>query len=131
MPYPRRATPKARIRARTLREETTDGEKRLWRHLRDRRLTGVKFRRQYPIGPYIADFASVEAKLVVEVDGGQHAKQSEHDAARDHFINAEGFRVIRFSAGDALAHTEDVLRTILRELAQPTPPLCPFPPGNS
>ena len=68
--------------ARKLRQEPTDAERAMWRLLRDRRLSGLKFRRQVPVGPHIVDFACVSARLVVELDGGQHA-ESKSDAARD------------------------------------------------
>jgi very-short-patch-repair endonuclease len=72
--------------ARLLRRNATDAARPIWRLLRDRPLDGVKFRRQVPIGPFVADFASIEHRLVVELDGGQHAK-SKSDAARDRFLS--------------------------------------------
>src|SRR3954447_20464640 len=80
--------------ARTLRRNSTDVERVMWRLLRDRRFAGIKFRRQVPIGPYIADFASARHQIVVEVDGGQHGGAS--DKRRDVFLTAHGWRVIRF-----------------------------------
>jgi very-short-patch-repair endonuclease len=96
--------------ARRLRRTMTDAERRLWYHLRDRRLVGRKFRRQVPIGPYVADFACLEAMLVVEVDGGQHADGA--DAARDAFLRCHGFAVLRFWNNDVLTRTQAVLATI-------------------
>jgi len=96
--------------ARHLRRSLTDAERRLWYHLRDRRLVGRKFRRQVPIGPFVADFACLEAMLVVEVDGSQHADGA--DAARDAFLRRHGFAVLRFWNNDVLTRTQGVLERI-------------------
>jgi very-short-patch-repair endonuclease len=80
-----------------------------------RRLRGFKFRRQYPIGPYIADFACVAHKLVVEADGGQHA-ESDGDAPRTAWLEKRGWRVVRFWNNDILSNTQGVLETVLRVL---------------
>lgn len=96
--------------ARHLRRTLTDAERRLWYHLRDRRLDGWKFRRQLPIGPFVADFACLEAGMVVEVDGGQHGDGA--DAARDAFLRRHGFAVLRFWNNDVLTRTQVVLATI-------------------
>jgi len=105
--------------ARHLRRESTDAERLLWFHLRDRRL-GVKFRRQQPLGPYIVDFLSVEARLIVELDGSQH--QQAVDADRTRFLERRGFRVLRFWNHDALVRTESVLDVILASVApRPNP----------
>lgn len=96
--------------ARHLRRTLTDAERRLWYHLRDRRLDGWKFRRQFPIGPFVADFACLEAGLVVEVDGGQHGEQA--DDARDAFLRRHGFAVLRFWNNDVLTRTQAVLAMI-------------------
>jgi very-short-patch-repair endonuclease len=101
--------------ARTLRRNATDAEQMMWRLLRDRRLGGIKFRRQVPIGPYIADFASIEHRLVVELDGGQHA-DSLSDARRDAFLAADGWRVLRFWNNEALSNRNGVLEAIQRAL---------------
>lgn len=98
-------------RARTLRRASTDAEKRLWRHLRDRKLAGAKFRRQVPIGSYVADFVCLEARLVVEVDGGQHAVPGV-DAARTAYLESEGFRVLRLWNRDVLTNIEGVITSI-------------------
>jgi very-short-patch-repair endonuclease len=74
----------------------TQAEWRLWYHLRAHRFLGLKFRRQVPIGPYTADFLCEIAGLIVEVDGGQHADRVEEDAARTRWLNAQGYRVVRF-----------------------------------
>lgn len=102
--------------ARALRRNATDVERIMWRLLRDRRLSGVKFRRQVPIGPFIADFASIKYRIVVELDGGQHA-ESASDARRDTFLAAEGWRVLRFWNSDAMSNREGVLESIMQALA--------------
>ena len=108
-------------RERQLRRDQTEAERVLWQHLRDRRLLGWKFRRQHRIGPYFADFACVEATLVVELDGSQHLTQQRHDDARTSFLETQGFRVLRFWNDDVLRDTEAVLATIAIALA-PHPP---------
>ena len=108
-------------RARSLRHLSTDAEKRLWAGLRGRRLDGWKFRRQTWIGSYIVDFVCIEARLVIEADGGQHADAIGYDAQRSAWLAGEGFRVLRFWNGDVLTNTEGVLRTILAELRATTP----------
>lgn len=102
--------------ARALRRNATEAERIMWRLLRDRRLGGVKFRRQVPIGPFIADFASIEHRLVVELDGGQHA-DSETDVRRDSFLVADGWRVVRFWNNDVMTNREGVLEAIHEALA--------------
>ncbi len=101
--------------ARRLRANPTDAEIRLWSRLRRKHLDGFRFRRQHPMGPYVVDFFCPEAKLVVEVDGGQHA-DSASDAVRTRWLEAGGHRVIRFWNNDVLANTEGVLLTILGAL---------------
>ncbi|MCC7049503.1 MAG: endonuclease domain-containing protein [Alphaproteobacteria bacterium] len=105
-------------RARVLRRDSTDAERAMWRLLRSRRLVGHKFRRQLPIGPYIADFACFEGKLVVELDGGQHGIAIARDAARTRAIERHGFRVVRFWNNDVLANPEGVLTMILQALEE-------------
>jgi very-short-patch-repair endonuclease len=102
-----------------LRQEATDAERRLWRHLRNRNLGGFKFRRQVTIGPFIADFACVEIKLIVEADGGQHGGDS--DTWRTHYLEALGWKVLRFWNHEILLHTDAVLEAILRA-CQAAPP---------
>ena len=104
--------------ARDLRQRMTDAENRLWFHLRRRELRGHRFRRQHPVGPYIADFACVEAGLVVELDGSQHLA-SRADAQRDACIRRQGFRVLRFWNDEVLLRIDDVLEAILRALEDP------------
>ncbi|MGA8056261.1 MAG: endonuclease domain-containing protein [Burkholderiales bacterium] len=110
--------PIAQQRARRLRHQVTDAERHLWGFLRRRQLGGFRFRRQVPIGPYIADFACLETKLVVELDGGQHQEQQDKDARRDSQIEARGFRVLRFWDHDVFKETEAVLEVIERALLQ-------------
>ncbi|QDH70929.1 endonuclease domain-containing protein [Marilutibacter alkalisoli] len=112
--------------ARRLRRSMTDAEHRLWYHLRNRALMGWKFRRQYPVGPYIADFACLEAWVLVELDGGQHADDAQ-DAIRDGFLQAKGYRVLRFWNNDALERTEVVLEVIHAALVSGGPHPNPSP----
>lgn len=102
--------------ARKLRGASTDAEIRLWSHLRNRRLLGFKFRRQMPLGNHIADFACEQARLVIELDGGQHS-DSTSDAARTAALEAAGYQVLRFWNHDVLANTGGVLEEIARTLA--------------
>src|SRR5579883_863002 len=97
--------------ARKLRRNSTDAELRLWHALKNRQLSGFKFRRQAPFGPFIADFLCVDAKLIVEVDGGQHAIQTEQDRERSQYFAANGYRVSRFWNNDVLQNLEGVLMT--------------------
>jgi very-short-patch-repair endonuclease len=108
-----------RSRSRTLRRGGSDAEAALWRYLRGRQLAGAKFRRQHRIGPYVVDLCCVEARLIVELDGGQHAEQADRDAHRTAYLAQQGWRVIRFWNHDVLAQTSAVLEAIARELAQP------------
>ncbi len=102
-------------RAQALRAESTDAEMKLWRRLRDRRLAGAKFVRQAPLGPYYADFVCRACKLVVEVDGSQHA-DSAYDDKRDASLVALGYRVLRFWNADVLHAIDDVCETIVAAL---------------
>jgi very-short-patch-repair endonuclease len=108
------ANPKTK-RARTLRKAMTDAERKLWRLLRNRNLSGHKFRRQVPIGPYVADFLCFEARLIVEADGGQHATAG-LDAKRDEWLCAEGYRVLRFWNSDISDNPEGVLQRLAATL---------------
>ena len=100
-------------RARRLRQNMTDAERRLWSALRDRRLSGYRFRRQFPIGHFIVDFACTQHRLIIEADGGQHA-DSQTDGARTAWLEGKGWRVLRFWNNDVLANTSSVIETILR-----------------
>ena len=106
--------------ARALRRNATDAEQAMWRLLRDRRLEGVKFRRQVPIGPFVADFASVARRLVVELDGGQHA-ESASDKGRDTYLASEGWRVLRFWNNDVIRNRHGVLENIAQAAALTRP----------
>src|SRR5690348_9567294 len=112
----------ANPQARRLRQTQTDAEHVLWYLLRNRRLQGHNFRRQHPVGPYIADFACVATRLIVEVDGGQHA-DSASDAGRTAWLQARGWRVVRFWNTDVLANPDYVVTTILAALRDPHPAL--------
>ena len=105
-------------RTRRLRRDSTDAERVLWRHLRDRKLIGAKFRRQHPIGIYVADFACLEKMLVIEIDGGQHARDSGEDAVRTAWLESEGYRVLRFWNNEAIEQTEAVLARIAAALRE-------------
>lgn len=107
--------------ARALRNAATDAERKLWQRLRNRQLNGVKFRRQYPIAGYIADFASPSIRLVIELDGGQHLEQQQYDSDRMRRMGANGYRVLRFWNDDVLLRTEQVLAEISR-MIDATPP---------
>ena len=104
--------PGAIKRARELRRSETNVEQRLWHALRDRGLLGAKFRRQVPIDRFVVDFACVEHKLVIELDGSQHAIQNEHDTFRDSVLGAKGFRVLRFWNNEVVENLEGVLESI-------------------
>ena len=105
-------------RARSMRRNATTAESVLWYTLREA-LPQAKFRRQVPIGRYIADFASHRAKLIIEVDGGQHGERIEQDAKRTRFLEGEGFRVIRFWNNDVLTNCDGVLERIAAALPSP------------
>ena len=112
--------------ARRLRAEPTDAETKLWLALRAGRLGGPKFVRQFPIGWYVADFACRSAKLVVELDGGQHAGQVARDAARTEAIELFGYSVIRFWNNEVFENMDGVLEQISRELANARGRSAPF-----
>ena len=108
--------------ARNMRAAPTDAEATLWRQLRAHRFAGHKFKRQQPIGNYIVDFVCFEARLVVEVDGGQH-NESVADEARDEWLEARGYRVMRFWNNDVMGNLDGVLLTILNQLTPSPQPL--------
>ena len=116
-------------KARQLRKNQTDAETRLRYHLRSRWFYGYKFRRQYPVAPYIADFVCPDKKLIIEIDDGQHAVQVPADAERTAYLEAKGFAVIRFWNNQVLNETEAVLALILEKLEaaalspRPSPPI--------
>jgi len=111
------------MRQRELRRNPTEVEKRLWSRLRNRQLDGIKFRRQTPIGRYIVDFVSESEKLIVELDGGQHAQQTEADAERTQALESMGYIVIRFWNNEVIENIDGVLMEILNTArsAKPLP----------
>ncbi len=115
-------------KSRHLRREMTDAERKLWQYLRGGRLDGLKFRRQHPIPPCIADFCTIEKKLVIELDGSQHFEQA--DAARTRFLESQGWQVIRFWDNDVLLATEAVVEAICNITDQPYPHPNPSPGGR-
>jgi len=113
--------------ARSLRKQSTDTEQYLWRHLRDRQVEGFKFRRQQPLGRYVVDFVNLEKKLVIELDGGQHAEDLT-DKIRDEWLRHEGFEVLRFWDNQVHSNLEGVLENIRDALLTPHPN--PLPQGE-
>ena len=109
--------PETRTRAKALRKNMTPPEIKLWNILRAGRL-GVKFVKQMPIAPYVADFAARNHRLVIELDGDSHAGREAYDAARTAFIESKGFRVIRFGNSEVLTNPEGVARAIMIELGK-------------
>ena len=130
---------------RHLRHAQTDCENRLWSRLRDRRLFGIKFRRQEPLGAYVVDFVSYEKRLIVELDGGQHMENANYDAKRDAWLCAQGFDVARYWNNDVTSNLDGVLEDIARRAGvwpaqSPSPQplsrqgrgaLVPLPPGGT
>jgi len=112
---PRPHDPKTLDRARSLRQKATPPEQLLWSVLRGRRLAGLKFRRQEPIGPYFVDFCCRELKLIVELDGMSHDDKHVQDKLRDQWLTAQGYRVFRVTNWDVNEDLEAVARTIARE----------------
>jgi very-short-patch-repair endonuclease len=124
-----RVKPVMRARARSLRADSTKAEQKVWRVIRAHRLNGVGFRRQAPIGPFIVDFVSHSAKVVIELDGGQHYdnQHEARDARRDSFLRAKGFRVLRFSNYDVTTNLEGVWDVIAAAIGQSVAPYPPSP----
>ena len=114
----RGATP----RSRELRSQSSEAEQKLWRYLRRKQIGDLRFRRQFPLGPYFADFVCLPVRLVIEVDGRQHAQEAQvlHDARRTAWLKQNDFRVLRFWASDVMANIEGILDTI--DAAARTPP---------
>ena len=125
----RRRAPFKRVFAKSLRADATDAERKLWAWLRGKQLGGCRFRRQQPIGPYIVDFFCPSAGLVVELDGGQHGADTAiaYDAARDTFLSARGYRVLRFINADVLRDPAQVCERILHAAAEAGPLPDPAP----
>ena len=111
----------AHICARALRQHMTEAEKAVWTMLRSRQIGGHRFRRQVPLGQYIADFACHEARLIVEIDGGQHDQSSIEETERNRFLEGQGYRILQFWNNDVLANPEGVWMTISTALAENHP----------
>ncbi len=109
------STPNAQRNARVLRREMTETERKLWTGLRSEQL-GVKFRRQHPLGNYIADFACLDPKLIIELDGSQHLQQQSYDATRTAFFRSQGFAVLRFASNEPFINLVGVLQAIAHRL---------------
>ena len=102
--------------AKKLRQRQTKPESLLWELLRSKQLCGLKFRRQHPIKPYFADFACVSEHLIVELDGGYHEQTEEGDIQRQNYLEAKGWKVVRFTNEDVLADVESVAKAIAAHL---------------
>lgn len=110
------------LRSRELRNNATDAERKLWQHIRNRQLLGTRFNRQVPIGPFICDFAARTAKLIIELDGGQHALRTAADERRTSLLESRGYRVLRFWNGDVLENIDGVVSVIEAALVnRPSP----------
>jgi len=122
------------IFARELRNSSTDAERLLWRSLRNSQLEGAKFRRQQPIEAYIVDFVSFDTRIVIELDGGQHAECAVYDAQRDACLRRNGFTVLRFWNNEIFENMEGVLEVIRQgclKLTSPTPQPPPVKGGGA
>ena len=108
-------------RAKTLRQGQTDAEGLLWHYLCNKQLDGYNFRRQQPIGPYIVDFACMSRKLVIELDGGQHAGQHTYDKKHDDYLRGKGYRILRFWNNEVFQNCMDVLEAVYQALVGPPP----------
>ncbi len=113
--------------AKTLRTNQTDTEQRLWYHLRGHRFMALKFKRQKPIGHYIADFVCLECNLIIELDGGQHSENIEYDVERDAWLRGQGFTVLRFWNNDVMQNIESVLEAIRLAVTEKTLSPTPLP----
>ena len=113
---PKRSSPRMMHRAGELRREPTPAEAKLWKYLRSLDLDGTHFRRQYAIDNHIVDFCAPRAKLIVEVDGSPHVDQQDRDTERTDFLNAKGYRVLRFWNNDILNNIEYVMAAILQAI---------------
>jgi very-short-patch-repair endonuclease len=115
--------PQSHARERQLRRLQTDAERKLWHHLRNRRLLGYKFRRQHRIDRFYPDFVCLQAHLIVELDGSQHLDQEKYDTARTQHLQQQGYRVVRLWNDDVLLRIDDALMTIAAALTTPHPSL--------
>jgi len=107
--------------AKILRRDATDAEKLLWKHLCRKQLEGLKFRRQEPIGDYIVDFVCFERRIIIEIDGGQHAIKREKDIGRSRWLEGQGFKILRFWNNEVLKNIEGVIETIRNYCTSPSP----------
>ncbi len=116
--------------ARRLRRSQTDAERMLWFRLRDRRLRGMKFRRQVPIDRYVVDFRCEASRLIIEVDGGQHDVRKSEDAERTAALEARGYLVLRFWNHEVIQNVDGVLETIINTVSPDPPHPNPLPKGE-
>ena len=100
--------PATAVNARDLRKHMTDAERRIWHHLRAHRFHGLGFRRQVPLGPYVADFLCESQRLIVEIDGGQHDGDRARDLKRTEWLESRGYRVVRFWNNEVMTNLEGV-----------------------
>jgi very-short-patch-repair endonuclease len=114
--------------ARGLRKNSTDAERLLWKHLRAKQFSGMKFRRQEQIGRFIADFVCYEKSVIIEADGSQHALEKEKDEERTQWLNSQGFSVLRFWNNEILTNIDGVMETICMQCNPPLP--SPLPRGE-
>jgi very-short-patch-repair endonuclease len=119
MPFQIRTGPATRDLARRLRKEMTEAEKRLWYRIRDRQLSQHQFRKQVELRSYVVDFCCLKERLVIELDGGQHAEITEYELKRRAWLEANGYRVLRFWNNEVFENMEGVLETIVRALKAP------------
>ncbi len=123
-----------RQKAKQLRVNSTDAEYQLWQQIRNRRLEGWKFRRQMPVDHYIVDFVCAELKLIIEIDGGQHAEAGFYDDQRTEYLQSKGYQVVRFWNNEVLGNTEGVLERIAEILVERKKeldaPFLPLPRGR-
>jgi very-short-patch-repair endonuclease len=120
MPRSKRSNPKTKHYAVQLRKYSTPAEQKLWARLRNDQL-GVTFRRQRAVGPYIPDFCSPKAKLIIELDGSQHLEQQEYDAGRTRYLEGKGYKVIRIWNNDVMKDMDSVIRAIIQAMESEHP----------
>ena len=118
----KRTTPKTFVRSKQLRRNLTLAEARLWSYLRGNQINQVNFRRQHAMGKYIVDFCSPKAKLIIELDGSQHLEQVEYDKVRTQYLEARGYRVIRFWNHEVMNDIDGVIHAIILAVETDTHP---------